>query len=337
MVRPRIPGVSPSARQPVVRGQLIPQGPRTSLWNGGQQNGAESGKVASDSVRRSASDGQAEGARQKEVAGRESGKVADGSAEWSAIGGQAEEAWQSRAAARKAVKAGRESAQEPVTVARTAAQQDGSAVGKVEGLAQDLVGGLVTSAQDAAATTRQLAAGQPAVPGLSVVSARPANSAAQQADTARRARALPQRRAVKLTRARPRHALVHMTHASAMGWLKREGLKTTSSGHCTNKYMHNCTSLDSVRTSTVARLVELKRESRCPIMITGGTESGHAAGRYSHGEGYKIDITHGSCIDRYITKNYPRSGVRSDGSTLYGSNSGTVFADESDHWDILFR
>ncbi|MEU4232709.1 hypothetical protein AB0F17_51155 [Nonomuraea sp. NPDC026600] len=142
---------------------------------------------------------------------------------------------------------------------------------------------------------------------------------------------------VDLTRVKPRAATVHMSHALAADWLRDEGLRTKSSGHCTNRNLFHCTSLEDVRTSTITRVIELKRQSSCPIMVTGGTETGHAPGRFSHGKGYKLDITHNSCIDRYITKKHEKSGTRGDGAALYRSPTGTVFADEIDHWDILFR
>ncbi|MEU7862283.1 hypothetical protein [Nonomuraea sp. NPDC049141] len=142
---------------------------------------------------------------------------------------------------------------------------------------------------------------------------------------------------VDLTRVKPRAATVHLSHALAADWLRDEGLRTKSSGHCTNRNLFHCTSLEEVRTSTITRMIELKRQSGCPIMVTGGTETGHAPGRYSHSKGYKLDITHNSCIDRYITKKNEKSGTRGDGAALYRSPSGTVFADEIDHWDILFR
>ncbi|GAA3542494.1 hypothetical protein GCM10022419_023320 [Nonomuraea rosea] len=151
------------------------------------------------------------------------------------------------------------------------------------------------------------------------------------------ARVAHKRAQVDLTRVMPRQAAVQMSHATASGWLKSAGLRTKSTGNCTSKHMHHCTSLDSVRTGTIARMIELKRDSRCPIMVTGGTEEGHAPGHFSHGNGYKLDITHNSCIDHYITKHHDKAGVRGDGAALYRSGSGTTFADESDHWDILFR
>jgi hypothetical protein len=141
---------------------------------------------------------------------------------------------------------------------------------------------------------------------------------------------------VDLTRALPR-AAVRLSHATANGWLKSAGLRTQSTGNCVSKHMHHCTSLDKVRTGTVAKAIELKRESGCPIMVTGGTERGHAPGQFSHGNGYKLDISHNACIDRHIQKHSDKAGVRSDGARIYKSSSGTTFFDESDHWDILFR
>ncbi|MFC4111182.1 hypothetical protein [Nonomuraea zeae] len=152
-----------------------------------------------------------------------------------------------------------------------------------------------------------------------------------------RRHAAHKRAQVDLTRVMPRQAAIQLSHATASGWLRSAGLRTKSSGNCTSKHMHHCTSLDSVRTGTIAGMIELKRDSRCPIMVTGGTEEGHAPGQYSHGNGYKLDITHNRCIDHYITKHHDKAGVRSDGAALYRSGSGTIFADESDHWDILFR
>ncbi|MFI6993572.1 hypothetical protein [Nonomuraea wenchangensis] len=152
-----------------------------------------------------------------------------------------------------------------------------------------------------------------------------------------RARVLDKQAQVDLTRVLPRQAAILMSHATADGLLRVAGLRTKSTGNCTNKHHHHCTSLDRVRTGTVARIIQLKQESHCPILVTGGTEDGHAPGQYSHGNGYKLDISHNSCIDQYITKNNKKSGVRGDGARLYRSPSGTTFADEVDHWDILFR
>ncbi|MEU8381123.1 hypothetical protein [Streptosporangium sp. NPDC048865] len=121
--------------------------------------------------------------------------------------------------------------------------------------------------------------------------------------------------------------------------LKAAGLRWTSSGKCANRQGRTCTSLEAVRATTVTSAIDLKRRSGCPIVVTGGTEVGHAPGPYSHYEGYKLDIKPNACVNRYITKNYPPQGVRGDGARLYGrsATSGPLFAREANHWDILFR
>lgn len=140
-----------------------------------------------------------------------------------------------------------------------------------------------------------------------------------------------------LSRVIPRHATVRMSHAHAEHYLLGAGLRYKSTGHCTDRRVSTCTSLDTIRTGTIAQIIRLRHKSGCPIMVTGGTETGHAPGRYSHGKGYKLDISHNNCIDRYIHQHSSPRGVRGDGARLYRSPSGTLYADESDHWDILFR
>ncbi|MFD0657288.1 hypothetical protein [Thermocatellispora tengchongensis] len=139
----------------------------------------------------------------------------------------------------------------------------------------------------------------------------------------------------RLTRARAQ-AAVRMGHRQAVGRLLRAGLKWKSSGGCSDRHVHTCTSLDSVRTGTVDKVIALKRASRCPIMITGGTETGHAPGTYSHANGYKLDITANRCVTRYITRTFEPHGTRGDGAALYKSPGGDIYAHESDHWDIQF-
>ncbi|MEU1882860.1 hypothetical protein ABZ470_36620 [Streptosporangium sp. NPDC020072] len=148
----------------------------------------------------------------------------------------------------------------------------------------------------------------------------------------------PVRKGQARTSAQTAHRLpsVRLAHTQAAQLLKRAGLGRKSSGRCASRDNGRCTSLEAVRTDTVNRVIGLKRESGCPIVITGGTEVGHAPGLYSHYEGYKLDIKPNRCVSRYIKSKYPYQRVRGDGAPLYG-DSQTVYARESDHWDILFR
>jgi hypothetical protein len=130
---------------------------------------------------------------------------------------------------------------------------------------------------------------------------------------------------------------VRLRHGQAMRRLKSAGLRWRSSGGCTDRKLRYCTSFTAVRQATVDDVIELKRRSGCPIVVTGGTETGHAPGTYSHAAGYKLDIKLSACIDRFITGNYPSHQVRGDGARLYRSPDGDLYAREHDHWDILFR
>ncbi|WP_051864176.1 hypothetical protein [Streptosporangium roseum] len=129
---------------------------------------------------------------------------------------------------------------------------------------------------------------------------------------------------------------IRIGHVQATQQLRKAGLRWKSSGGCTNRSVRTCTSLEAVRAATVADVIALKQRSGCPVVVTGGTEVGHAPGRYSHHRGYKLDIKPNDCINRYITREHVLDGIRGDGAPLY-RDSGTVYARESDHWDILFR
>lgn len=123
----------------------------------------------------------------------------------------------------------------------------------------------------------------------------------------------------------------------ALSTLRLNGIRLRSNGDCSNRYRLGCTSLQGIRRGSIAGLLAFKQRSRCRITVSGGTERGHAPGRYSHWNGYKIDVLPNRCIDRYITKRFKYLGLRGDGAELYRSPSGGVYANEGSHWDLLYR
>jgi hypothetical protein len=127
-----------------------------------------------------------------------------------------------------------------------------------------------------------------------------------------------------------------MTQSAAAKKLSHAHVTWSSSGHCTSKGNPHCTSFSGIRADTVSGVVTLKKSSKCKINITGGTETGHQPGTYSHGNGYKVDIAHNSCVDHYIKKNFSYIGLRGDGYPQWRSSSGNVYCDEGSHWDITF-
>jgi len=96
------------------------------------------------------------------------------------------------------------------------------------------------------------------------------------------------------------------------------------------------TNLGGMQEATVNEVIQLKQDCGCSIVVTGGTEAGHASGGYSHATGYKADVGVNPALDNYITNNFAYVGNRlSDRSKLYRSPSGGIYARESNHWDIL--
>ncbi|CAF0733374.1 unnamed protein product [Adineta steineri] len=126
------------------------------------------------------------------------------------------------------------------------------------------------------------------------------------------------------------------THATALAQIKAAGIGISSSGGCSDRNKPTCTSLDQVRCNTINCLKVLRTSSGCALTVTGGTETGHAGGTYSHSTGYKIDVSLNTCINSYVTNTFTYIGKRGDGADQYRAASGNVYAKEGNHWDITF-
>jgi len=96
------------------------------------------------------------------------------------------------------------------------------------------------------------------------------------------------------------------------------------------------TSLEGIRVATINAIVELKRVSGAEIVITGGTESGHASGTYSHANGYKVDLRTTPSLNNYIERNFRRDGTVG-GHPAYKCPAGNLYVRESNppHWDVV--
>lgn len=128
--------------------------------------------------------------------------------------------------------------------------------------------------------------------------------------------------------------VLHEQAAAAM--LRSVGIHRVSSGRCGYRWDAHCTSLEGVRFGTVGGVLQLKEASGCPIVISGGTEVGHAPGPLSHGAGYKLDLVPNRCLDGYVKRHFRRVRVRGDGAAQYLTPTGTIFAREPSHWDVTF-
>jgi peptidoglycan hydrolase-like protein with peptidoglycan-binding domain len=122
-----------------------------------------------------------------------------------------------------------------------------------------------------------------------------------------------------------------LSHATARSRLSAAGIGVSSSGGCSNRCATNCTALKGIRPATISGIINFKSVSGCSITVTGGTETGHASGTYSHWNGYKVDISMSSCVSNYI-----RSHFTYIGGNKYRDGSGNIYYYEVNHWDITY-
>jgi hypothetical protein len=127
-----------------------------------------------------------------------------------------------------------------------------------------------------------------------------------------------------------------LSQSEAAARIRAAGIGVYSSGGCTARSKSNCTSFDQINAATITGIITFHSASGCALTITGGTEVGHAAGTYSHYNGYKVDVSRTSCVTDYVHKNFAYQGLRSDGAPLYKSSAGNLYADEGSHWDITY-
>ncbi|PWI08863.1 hypothetical protein DIZ27_19305 [Streptomyces sp. NWU339] len=126
-------------------------------------------------------------------------------------------------------------------------------------------------------------------------------------------------------------------HNDAAAQFRKAGVSWTSSKNCANWNTRGCTSFTNINKATVAGAIAFKKLSKCRVTITAGTEVGHASGTYSHRNGYKVDMSkRDGCLDRYITSHFKKASARKDGTKLYKSPAGNVYAREGSHWDVLY-
>lgn len=136
--------------------------------------------------------------------------------------------------------------------------------------------------------------------------------------------------------AAPASAATFLTHAQATSQLSSAGISWTSSGGCSDRNVPTCTSFDQVRQTTIDGIRTFRSASGCAITVTGGTETGHSSGTYSHWNGYKLDIRPSTCVDNYIASNFTYVGYISGWGYQYRSAAGNLYTDEGNHWDILY-
>ncbi|KAF5376306.1 hypothetical protein D9615_008492 [Tricholomella constricta] len=128
-----------------------------------------------------------------------------------------------------------------------------------------------------------------------------------------------------------------LTQAQAEAKLIPNGITASSTGGCTDRTISTCTSYEGILSGTVDGVITLKNASGVSsLIITGGTEVGHAGGTFSHANGYKVDVRHQTQLDSYITNTFTRIANRADGFPQWQAASGNLYCDEGTHWDITY-
>ena len=128
-----------------------------------------------------------------------------------------------------------------------------------------------------------------------------------------------------------------MTHASAASQFSAAGIGWTSSGGCSDPGNSTCTSFEGIRQATIDGAITLKNASGCGLTITGGTETGHAGGTYSHADRLQARLLADHVPDvlgpehLHLHRPAQRRCAR-----MYQAASGNVYADEGNHWDVIF-
>ncbi|MCT2587015.1 hypothetical protein [Actinophytocola gossypii] len=122
-----------------------------------------------------------------------------------------------------------------------------------------------------------------------------------------------------------------LSHSDATSRLRSSGITWSSSGNCSDRNVPTCTSFEQVNLATIQGIQTLRSATGCAINVTGGTETGHAEGTYSHWNGYKLDTSLSSCLNGYIEGTFTYIG-----GSKWQSGSGNVYYKEGNHWDITY-
>lgn len=122
-----------------------------------------------------------------------------------------------------------------------------------------------------------------------------------------------------------------LSHSQATSKFSAAGITWSSSGGCSDRNKPNCTSFEQINSATVDGVITLRGATGCAIRLTGGTETGHASGTYSHWNGYKVDFALSSCLNNYIQGTFT-----SIGGSKWKSASGNIYYKEGNHWDVTY-
>ncbi len=108
-----------------------------------------------------------------------------------------------------------------------------------------------------------------------------------------------------------------------------ENSVSVNKANCTSPSQTNCTSLEQWPTVMAGTAVGIRRNCNCEVVVTGGTEAGHA----THGRGRAaMDMRRTSALDTFFQR-LPRVGT-SGGNPIYQLGQVKVWFEDSSHYHI---
>ena len=114
------------------------------------------------------------------------------------------------------------------------------------------------------------------------------------------------------------------------------GILVVSNGNCADRTQTNCTSLDGLQPNAVSGALQMQESCGGCLVVTGGTEAGHAGGLYSHASGYKLDFQINDRLNNYI-QGWGTPVDRGDGPTYTNGNISCTRESSPPHWDCTYR
>lgn len=108
-----------------------------------------------------------------------------------------------------------------------------------------------------------------------------------------------------------------------------------NAGPCTTPgQTTGCTNLNNLGQAAITGLINLRQSCNCTVVVTGGTEGGHA----SHGPNLPIvDVRKNSSLNTYIANNGERTNASCGLASAPKFNlNGSTYVDEGNHWHVCY-
>ncbi|PID51610.1 MAG: hypothetical protein CR954_00910 [Candidatus Moraniibacteriota bacterium] len=103
------------------------------------------------------------------------------------------------------------------------------------------------------------------------------------------------------------------------------------------------TRVGGLRKETMDGVVNFQKESGVVVKIVGGSENivHSKRGKYTHANGYKVDIEDTPEVNNFIESHYEKLDIsqfaRKDITAAYSDGKGNIYYREATHWDVCYQ